>query len=121
MCINANKCVECFATIALYIYSFLTLYYSVTMIFLSIAFPFAVNSKPRSMDYAFSFCGFIAGFSHYILALACMSATKRMVTITDYCARLLPLYNIIKKWEKNTRTFLLIVWLTQVSYGMALR
>ena len=121
MCSKAKKCVEWFAMIALYIYSLLTLYYSFTMIFLSMLFPFVINSTPHSIDYAFSLGGMVAGFSHYILALGCMSATKRMITISNYCAKLLPLYNIVKTWKKNYRVFLLIVQLTQITYGMALR
>ena len=81
MCLKCRKGLEFTSMIVLYIYSITTMGYVIAEFCLSILMLILINDD--MIEIAMGTQGILLSTVHYFLALACMTATVRMVQISD--------------------------------------
>jgi hypothetical protein len=118
MCSGALiKLLEWTGMFNLTIYSFLTLIYVVAHALISIAL-LALYNGP--LDILLALYSLFVSFFLYVQALACLTATDRLQSMTDAIAGLLPLpwYPRIKGMRRDQRVYLLFGHFLQIQNSM---
>lgn len=115
MCCCLRKSLELLGMLCLCLFGLFSLLFALLQWSLSLAFLSLTARTPS--DYAFGLWGLLVAATVYIVALACLTATVRMVRICDrLLACWVPLYARVRDLKKNHRIMLLMVQMVQLSY-----
>ena len=119
MCFYLKKSLEFFGLLCLYIYSFITLVYILSLTILSfLSFYYYFYTL-----LAVFYCtwGLFVCLLHYGLTLCCLTATERMTSISQKMCGRLPLFGWVREMRKNGRICFIFAHVCQIQYLMAYR
>ena len=119
MCKVIKKLLEWFAMLNLTIYSILTLSYVIAHTFLISAVLYYAHGS--IVDILSFILGIIVSSVFYIQVLACLTATDRMVSISDNIVKVfkcVPFYTWVRGLKRKHRVYLIFGHMFQIQYSM---